>query len=60
MEVRKFDVIDDKSNDKVVHDLTLWKANGFTVEPLDASAEGEVFALNALCVSFADVVIVRR
>ena len=34
MEVRKFEEVDNKSDDNVVHDGTLWKANGFAVKPL--------------------------
>ena len=50
MEVREFNIVYDESNDKVVHDLTLRKANGFTHKTLYASAQGEIFTLNALSV----------
>ena len=57
MEIRKFDIIDDKTNNKVVHEFTLGKANGFAIEPLDANTQSEIFTFNALGIGFADNMI---
>ena len=53
----EFVAIDEESNDEIMHALRLGEAQRAADEPLDPGPQIDVFALDLLCVLFADCVL---
>lgn len=54
----EFHFVDEQSNYGIVHQLILWKAEGFTRQTLDPRPQIEVFSLDFLGITLANCVLV--